>query len=73
MSQQRQYGIGDHCIFRDRGITTEGRIVAVEDVGRGDRNGRSPGRWVTLAVRGELFSSAEVPESALGSILDAVG
>lgn len=70
---QRRFDIGDHCTFRDKGCTREGRVVGIEDVGRGDLRGRSAGRWVTLAIRGELFASVEVPESALGSILDAVG
>ena len=72
MSQRRQFGIGDHVTFRDKGVTREGRIVGTENVGRGDLRGRSAGRWVTLAIRGELFDHAEVPESALGSILESV-
>lgn len=69
---QRQYGIGDHCTFRDRGITREGRVVASEIVTAGDRDGRRPGRHLTLRIAGTLFEDVEVPESALGSILDAV-
>lgn len=72
MSQRRQFGIGDHVTFRDKGVTREGRIVGTENVGRGDLRGRSAGRWVTLAPRDELFASVEVPESALGSILESV-
>ncbi len=72
MSQQRQYGIGDFVAFKDRGVTREGRVVAIENVTAGDLRGRRPGRWFTIRIAGTLFEDAEVPESELGSILDAV-
>lgn len=62
---QRLRDIGDHVTFKDRGVTREGRIVATEDVGAGDMNGRSPGCWLTLRISGTLFEDIEVPESAL--------
>ena len=68
---QRAYGIGDIVAFKDRGVSLEGRIVGAEQVGRADRNGRAPGKWFTVRVG--LFEDVNVPETALGSILDAAG
>lgn len=68
----RVYGIGDMVAFRGKHVTREGKIVGIEDVGRGDLRGRSAGRWFTIEIRGEAFAVIEVPESAVGSLLDAV-
>lgn len=69
---QRVFNIGDTVAFRDRGVSREGRVVAVEIVTAGDMNGRRPGRWFTVRIAGTLFEDTEVPESAVGSVLDAV-
>lgn len=65
-------GIGDVVAFQERGISRVGRVVAIEDVANGDRGGRPAGRWFTIRIAGTSFEDIEVPENALGSILDAV-
>lgn len=68
MDHERGFRVGDVVTFRDRGVSREGRIVAVEQVGQRDRRGRSPGRWFTIRLSGSLFEDAEAPEHALGGI-----
>lgn len=61
--------IGSRIAFQDRGVTREGRVVAVEVVPRGDRLGRTPGRWLTVRIGDSLFEDVDIPEAAVGAVL----